>query len=272
LQIFAFVGPSGTGKSASALAFAHSKNISTIIDDGLLIYKGKKVAGISAKYEKNYITAIKRAVFYQENHMEDVRETLANLRIDSVLILGTSVRMVDQIANKLGLENIRKYFNVEDVRTSSEIKMALYVRKTAGKHIIPVSYVQLEHSIFERLMKRHKKIFSQQNEMIGETTIIRPQFHHGTIHITSQVLKNIIINSCSTIEEIKECNQVSFSLEDLPSASVSLTVRYQLNDMQKNIRLFDIAEKVQRRIFEDFLHFINIELYSINIYINKVTL
>lgn len=64
MRVFALVGRSGTGKSTSALSFAHSKNIPAMIDDGLLIYKGRKAAGSSAKYEKNYITAIKRAVFF----------------------------------------------------------------------------------------------------------------------------------------------------------------------------------------------------------------
>ena len=63
MEIFALSGPSGTGKSTSALSFAYEKKIPAIIDDGLLIVNGKKVAGTSAKFEKNTITAVKRATF-----------------------------------------------------------------------------------------------------------------------------------------------------------------------------------------------------------------
>ena len=67
MDITAIYGASGTGKSSSALAFAYEKGIEAIIDDGLLIYKGKIIAGISAKFEKNALTAVKRAIFADED-------------------------------------------------------------------------------------------------------------------------------------------------------------------------------------------------------------
>ena len=60
-------GPSGTGKSYKALEVACENDIEYLIDDGLLIYKSKIVAGISAKQSKTYIEAVKRAIFNDEN-------------------------------------------------------------------------------------------------------------------------------------------------------------------------------------------------------------
>jgi ABC-type glutathione transport system ATPase component len=60
MEVFSLSGPSGTGKSTSALTFAHQQKISAIIDDGLLIFNGQRIAGTSAKFEKNIITAVKR--------------------------------------------------------------------------------------------------------------------------------------------------------------------------------------------------------------------
>ena len=74
MEIFSLSGPSGTGKSTSALTFAHQKKIPAIIDDGLLILNGQKIAGTSAKFEKNSITAVKRATFFDELHKKKFRK------------------------------------------------------------------------------------------------------------------------------------------------------------------------------------------------------
>lgn len=49
LKVFAFVGPSGTGKSYRAQMVANERNINYIIDDGLLIKDNEVIAGSSAK-------------------------------------------------------------------------------------------------------------------------------------------------------------------------------------------------------------------------------
>ena len=45
IKVYAFVGPSGTGKSYRAQMVANENNISYIIDDGLLIKDNNVVAG-----------------------------------------------------------------------------------------------------------------------------------------------------------------------------------------------------------------------------------
>lgn len=52
VKVYSLSGPSGTGKSTSALAFAHKLGVEAIVDDGLLIVNGVRVAGLSAKFEK----------------------------------------------------------------------------------------------------------------------------------------------------------------------------------------------------------------------------
>lgn len=49
IKVYAFVGPSGTGKSYRAQMVASEKNIHFIIDDGLLIKDNEIIAGASAK-------------------------------------------------------------------------------------------------------------------------------------------------------------------------------------------------------------------------------
>lgn len=267
MRIFALVGPSGTGKSSSALSFAYSKNIPAIIDDGLLIYRGRKAAGISAKYEKNYITAIKRAIFFYEDHRKEVVNKIKTLNIPSILIIGTSAKMVDQIAEKLQLGKIDKYYQIEEIRSSKEINMALYVRKTEGKHIIPLPYVEVEQNIFKKMIMKGKKIFSAQKEEIGETTIIRPRFQQGTIHISEHVVKQIILHACTLIQEVKKCHRIDVSLHELPNIKISLTMYYP---MDKALPV--VAEQIQRKVADDFFRYLNIELNSIDIHIHKLSM
>ena len=49
IKVYAFIGPSGTGKSYRAQMVANEYNINYIIDDGILIKENDIIAGSSAK-------------------------------------------------------------------------------------------------------------------------------------------------------------------------------------------------------------------------------
>ena len=66
IKTYAFVGPSGTGKSYRAQLVANARGINYIIDDGLLIKDNTVVAGRSAKKAPTKIETVKHALFYQE--------------------------------------------------------------------------------------------------------------------------------------------------------------------------------------------------------------
>ena len=53
MEVIAFVGPSGSGKSHRAIGVAHQYHCDAIIDDGLLIKGSKILGGTSAKSEQN---------------------------------------------------------------------------------------------------------------------------------------------------------------------------------------------------------------------------
>lgn len=62
MDVLAFTGPPGSGKSDRALVVAYENKASCIIDDGILIYHNRIVAGKSAK-EASRLTAVRRALF-----------------------------------------------------------------------------------------------------------------------------------------------------------------------------------------------------------------
>lgn len=108
MEVVAFVGPSGTGKSHRAIGVAHNNNCDAIIDDGLLIKGTKILAGTSAKNETNRIQAVKRAIFTEDSHADDVRNALATSGIHRLLILATSDNMIQKIVLRLGLPQPEK--------------------------------------------------------------------------------------------------------------------------------------------------------------------
>lgn len=260
MEISALSGPSGSGKSTIALSFAHEKKIPAIIDDGLLIINGQKVAGTSAKFEKNAVKAVKRAIFFDEDHAKEVRLALTHYFIKRVLIIGTSERMVKTIAKRLQIGEIKHYYRIENIRSSKEIKIAQFIRKTEGKHVIPIPYKQVEQNFFKKVIQQGKEIFSKKKERIGENTIVRPDFHRNSIHIYKRAYRDMVTCICYNYPDIKECKSVQINLDGPAILHVTITIRYPLKE-----NLAAMTKKLQEDIFQQFLANLGLELYSIRI-------
>jgi uncharacterized alkaline shock family protein YloU len=266
VEIFALYGPSGTGKSTSALALAHKHHISAIIDDGLLIYQGRKVAGTSAKYEKTTVQAVKRAIFFYPEHAEEVRQAIHSLSIERLLLLGTSRKMIARIGEALDLPAIDHFIHIADIRSTAEMKAALFDRETQGRHVIPIPRLQVEQDFISRLIAKVDKIFSPKKEEIGETTIVHPQFQTGKIHVSETVLKKLILHSCSEIPFIKEFRRVKAEVTK-PIVEVDLKISFHLEDSLK-----DMAYTVQKTIYQAFLEHLNLEMEQIRVSISQVSI
>ena len=76
IKVYAFVGPSGTGKSYRAQMVASENNISYIIDDGLLIKGNDVIAGNSAKKAPTKIETVKKAIFVDEKEKQEMRKAI----------------------------------------------------------------------------------------------------------------------------------------------------------------------------------------------------
>lgn len=265
MEVYALIGPSGTGKSSHALTVAHSRQIPLIIDDGLLIYKGKKIAGYSAKFEKTTVAAVKRAIFHDPVHRQEVKEKLHRLSASKVLILGTSKRMVDKIASALVLPPVRHYIHIEEVIPSHEIHKAQFIRRTQGKHTIPIPQIQVEKDRWGKVIASVEKIFSAKKEPIGERTIVRPPFQRGEITIHEHVLKKLVVLSvqrCAPSSTVVKCE-----VELQPVAFVSLVVTMRL---KWGHSIPEEAKKVQRAVYDDFLDFLGIQLEEVNVHVQRV--
>ena len=81
MKVFAFVGPSGTGKSYRAQLVASEYNIKYIIDDGLLIDENDVVAGSSAKKAPTKIETVRLALFNEDKQRKEMRKAIKKLNI-----------------------------------------------------------------------------------------------------------------------------------------------------------------------------------------------
>lgn len=196
IRVYAFVGPSGTGKSYRAQMVAGQNNISYIIDDGLLINENEVVAGESAKKAPTKIETVRHAVFIDEKDRKEMVKAIKKYKPESILILGTSDSMVEKIAHNLELPKIEKTIYIQDVATEREMKTARNIRVTEGKHVIPVPTFEIKKE-FSGFILDPLQIFksngSGKKPYISEKSIIRPTFSYlGNFTIADTVFRQIV--------------------------------------------------------------------------------
>ena len=192
IKVYAFVGPSGTGKSYRAQMVASEKNINFIIDDGLLIKDNEVIAGESAKKAPTKIETVKHALFYKDEEKEEIIKALKKYKPESILILG----MVEKIAANLGLPEISEITYISDVATQEEMETARRIRVTEGKHVIPVPTFEIKKD-FSGYLLDPLQIFKTkgkgQQPYISEKSIIRPTFSYmGNFTISDTVFRQIL--------------------------------------------------------------------------------
>ncbi len=193
MEVYAFIGPSGTGKSQRALPLALSYGIRYIIDDGLLIKDGRIVAGVSAKSEISKVKAIRRALFQYDDHRMEIIGRIKKEAPDKILLLATSEEMARKICENLELPYPSKIIYIDEIASLTEIIQAKQEREKGGKHVIPVPLVEVERGFRGKLVGRIKLFFSGGKEEIGEKVIVRPPFSfYGRLSISENVFKGLI--------------------------------------------------------------------------------
>lgn len=228
MEVIAFVGGSGTGKSHRALVLAHENSVECIIDDGILIHDNKIVAGFSAKKESSRLKAVRRAIFQDEVQVKSVREQLDKIKPNKLMIIGTSDNMVKKITKALGLQEPDRYIRIEDVATPKEIEKAQHARLKEGKHIIPVPTMELKSHFRGYLidpiktMWRRRTLKKQDQDTLGqigsegfERSVVRPAFsYYGRLTFDDEVIIKLIRNGLKKVAGVDETSIISFKKSD----------------------------------------------------------
>lgn len=254
MEVIAFVGPSGTGKSHRALVVAHENNAECIIDDGILIHNNRIVAGFSAKKEESRLKAVRRAIFQDPEQVRSVREQLDIIQPKRILILGTSENMVGKISAALGIGKPARYIHIEDIASSKEIEKAQSARLKEGKHIIPVPTMELKPHFKGYLIDPIKSILrrTRSSKSSGgapedfEKSVVRPVFsYYGRLTFSDQVIEALIKNSLSKVPGMAECDDIKIKKASKGTNALLLDmgvsvykgrpVKQIMNDMHKAI-------------------------------------
>lgn len=275
MEIYSFTGPSGTGKSTVALYFADTYKVDALIDDGLLIVNGQKRAGVSAKFEKNTMTAVHRAIFTDDAHCADVKEALRTTPIQRLVIIGTSDKMTKKIARRLELGDIDHFHYVSEFRTANEMDYARFVRLTEGQHVMPVPHVQVEQNFFKRLVKKGWDIISQRGK-IGETTIVRPDFQHEVITIAPKVYEQLLRHTFEQAPLIAKVERILSNMTSVPQFTIVVTLHYN-GRIDIPAALYNVQQQASDVMFTHFafrpanLHIIVRELRFVSHIENETT-
>ncbi len=263
LKVYALVGQSGTGKSYKAHTLASEKGIEYIIDDGLFIKGNKILAGISAKKESTRVAAVRRALFIHPEHAREVREAIRQYKPDSILILGTSIRMIDRIVFRLGLPPVQEIIRIEDISTGGEIRMAQRSRHEQGKHVIPVPTFEIRKD-FSGYFIDPLKIFriagkGKRIEAL-EKTVVRPTYSYmGRFYIADTVIEAIAAYNALKVEGV--CRVLSTSVKSRDDGLfifMDVAVRF-------GFRIHDVLEAVQSNIAKDVDRLTGMNVIQINL-------
>lgn len=245
MRIYALIGPSGTGKSHRASMVAIEKNTEAIIDDGLLIANGRIVAGYSAKRESTRVAAVKRAIFADPDHAAAVREAITRLRLSSLLVLGTSMNMVNHIARALQLDSCPvTWIPIETVATVDERNLAQKIRLEQGKHVIPAPTMEVRKSFSGYLIDPLRFIFRRKGRSVFvEKSIVRPTYSGlGRFYISDTVITALVIHAASQYSGVSSVYRVV-----VQSGRAGLSITLEIGVFVPT-GLFMLLEGVQNRV------------------------
>lgn len=271
MEVIGFYGPPGTGKSDRALVIAYENKASCIIDDGILIYHSRIVAGKSAKREESRLKAVRRAIFWDKEQRDEVRAALQKINPRRVLILGTSDRMVVTIAKALDLPMPAKYIRIEDVAKPEDMLKASEARHKEGKHVIPVPTMELKPYFkgymvdplrFLRNRKKEPKRFSEWNER----SVVRPVFsYYGKLTFSDKVIESLVNYAAGGLKRIKIRHVRSKKSESQVNGLIlylDVTVRTGTPQEIRDV-IHTMRDKVQREI--EYTTGMSLESMKINI-------
>ncbi|MDD3839399.1 MAG: hypothetical protein PHP06_02365 [Clostridia bacterium] len=267
MEIVAFVGPSGTGKSHRALNIAKSRGINYIIDDGLFIKDTKIIAGYSAKKESTKIGAIKRAMFVHSEHCEIVKEAIKAENPSSIMVIGTSEGMVEKIASNLDLPLPNTKIFIQEIATDSQILKARRVRKEQGKHVIPVPTFEIKKD-FSGYFVDPLKIFRKKDSSnidISEKSVVRPTYSYlGRFYINDTALDSIVRYSCGSVDGILKVISV-----DIRSYESGIIITVELY-LQYGGNIINTLKHVQKKLVNDVEYMTGLNVLKADIVAKKL--
>lgn len=273
VTVYALVGESGTGKSFRAKLLAQKYDIQALIDDGLLIQDDKILAGKSAKREQTYMGAVRVALFDDKEHRDQVARALQKSHIKSILILGTSEKMVSKIALRLQLPPPAKIIKIEDIATREEIEKAIRCRQIEGKHVIPVpaieikkSYPQIFYDSIRVFLSKGKNVSSGTDAKLFEKSVVTPEFSKkGRIEISEAALSQMVLHCVNEYDSEIRVKKLAIKT-DSHGYRLIITI-----DVPFSVQLTGKIHTMQQYVIDNIERFTGILIEEVSIIIDQIT-
>jgi ABC-type dipeptide/oligopeptide/nickel transport system ATPase component len=272
IKVIALVGASGTGKSYHAKLVAQKYKIDFIIDDGLLIRNNRIVAGHSAKEEKTFMASVKAAVFDEKSRRDEVARKLQTEKFSSVLVVGTSDKMVRKIAARLQLPLPAKIVYIEDIASQEAIDTALRTRRVEGKHVIPLPSVEVKRGYPDIYLAPISVLKPsvvqgpiQSIPVLHEKSVVRPSYSiPQKSHISGLALSLMVKNCVSEFNESYKVKKIEVKDTETGYRLVIFIVVDAGTDLEKKIT------ELRRYITDNIEKYTGILIEEVNIIIDNV--
>ncbi|KAB3532441.1 Asp23/Gls24 family envelope stress response protein [Alkaliphilus pronyensis] len=268
MDIIVLVGSSGTGKSYQAISLARDKNIEYIIDDGLLIKGNRVLGGTSAKREKSKMAAVKRALFINQSHREEIKGIINREKPESILILGTSDKMVKSIVRTLELGEISEKIYIESYASEEDIKTARRFRTGEGKHVIPVPTFEIKKDFsgyFLNPLRVFRKLGLSETQEYHEKSVVRPTFSYmGKYTISDRVIRELIFFVSNKAIGIKRISSI-----DISTFPHGIKIEIDVIAVYGN-PIKSIIEEVQKQVIYEIEEMTSLNILGVNIYVKNL--
>ena len=268
MKIYALVGSSGTGKSHRSMSTAKRLGAECVIDDGLLIANHKIIAGKSAKREPTKIASVRRAIFTCAKHSAEVRNAILENNFQSLMIIGTSDKMVSQIADAIGLGDIDEIIRIEDISTEYEIARAKEIRFNQGKHVIPVPTFEVKKH-FSGYFMHPLAILSKfkSTYAVEEKTVMRPTYSYlGNFEISDKVIIDICTYKANQNPDVVKVVRVNVNMRNNKSVEIIVEIIAKFPN-----KLHVLGNKLSEEIRADVEQCTSINVYKLTIHIKGIS-
>lgn len=262
MEVIALVGGAGSGKSHRAGIIAHKHSCELIIDDGLLIRDGKIIAGTSAKREDNKMAAVRRAIFHESDHREEVRSALWGFKPKKVLVLGTSDDMIVRICDALDLPHPEETIRIEDIASPAQIRLARR-KRLEGKHVIPAPTFEVKRTFSGYMVDPLRFLIKRDQgeaDVPLEKSVVRPTFSSlGRFFIADTVLAAIATKAAEMVEGVGRIGKVVVeSRREGVSVEMEIILRY-------GVPLWEPLKQAQIAVAHQIEHMTALNVLEVNI-------
>lgn len=236
--------------------------IDVMLDDGVLVRGGRILAGRSAKREHTRVAAVKRAILADPDHAQAIRDALAAVNPERLLVMGTSRHMIDRILQELALADAPvEVLTIAEVSSAADIALARTTRRQHGKHVIPAPTLEVKKTFSGYLVDPLQFIVRGRGpRQLVEKSVVRPTYSSlGRFFIADTVIIVLAAHAAATVRGVA---RVSKTL--LASSEEGVTLRLELS-MSGGVRIPDVLRAVQREVAVQVEHHTALNVLAVDV-------